>query len=157
MGVELHCSNNVPEMMDVQVYPREFRITVLLWPAGYWPTPPYKTPPSTSVQKCYQNGRQRSTSNFFVGAKTLKLSRKLFKFYYHIPHDMEMCKWYFQGFTEIQNGRHRSTFVKFYNHIPYDMEMCRWFYWNLKWPPWYRTSGLLLKNKHSESIEQTNS
>ena len=23
-----------------------------------------------------------------------KLSRKLFKFYYHIPHDMEICKWF---------------------------------------------------------------
>ena len=42
-----------------------------------------------------QNGRQRSTPNIFVGAKTLKLSHKLFKFYYHISHDMEMCKWFF--------------------------------------------------------------
>ena len=24
-----------------------------------------------------------------------------FKFYYHITHDMEMCRWLFQGFTEI--------------------------------------------------------
>ena len=39
-----------------------------------------------------QNGRQRSTLKFFVGAKTLKLSQKLFKFYYHISHDMEMCR-----------------------------------------------------------------
>ena len=40
-----------------------------------------------------QNGRQRATLKFFVGAKTLKLkSPKLFKFYYHIPHDMEMCR-----------------------------------------------------------------
>ena len=35
-----------------------------------------------------------------------KLSRKLLKFYNHIPHDMEMCVWFFQGFKEIQNGRH---------------------------------------------------
>ena len=27
---------------------------------------------------------------FFVGAKTWR--QKLFKFYYHIPHDMEMCR-----------------------------------------------------------------
>ena len=38
-------------------------------------------------------------------------SQKLFKFYYHIPHDMEMCRWLFQGFTEIQNGRHRSILI----------------------------------------------
>ena len=38
-----------------------------------------------------QNGHQRSTPKFFVGAKTQKLSQKLFKFYNHIPHDMEMC------------------------------------------------------------------
>ena len=24
---------------------------------------------------------------------------------------MEMCRWLFQGFTEIQNGRHRSTLI----------------------------------------------
>ena len=24
---------------------------------------------------------------------------------------MEMCRWFFQGFTEIQNGRHRSTSI----------------------------------------------
>ena len=29
---------------------------------------------------------------FFVGAKTLKLCQKLFKFYNLIPHNMEMCK-----------------------------------------------------------------
>ena len=37
-------------------------------------------------------------------AKTQK--RKLIKFYNHIPHDMEMCMGFFQGYTEIQNGRH---------------------------------------------------
>ena len=59
-----------------------------------------------------QNGRQRATLKFFVGAKTLKLkSQKLFKFYYHIPHDMEMCRWLFQGFTEIQNGRNNFNFL----------------------------------------------
>ena len=36
---------------------------------------------------------------------------KLFKFYYHIPHDIEICRWFFQGFTEIQNGRHGSTLI----------------------------------------------
>ena len=24
---------------------------------------------------------------------------------------MEMCRWLFQGFTEIQNGHHRSTLI----------------------------------------------
>ena len=33
---------------------------------------------------------------FFVCEKTLKLSQKLFKFYNHIPHDMEIrCVGYF--------------------------------------------------------------
>ena len=71
-----------------------------------------------------QNGRQRATLKFFVGAKTLKLkSQKLFKFYYHIPHDMEMCRWLFQGFTEIQNGRNNSknVFDQFFfrSNIPF--------------------------------------
>ena len=30
---------------------------------------------------------------------------------YHISHDMEMCRWFFQSFTEIQNGRHGSTTI----------------------------------------------
>ena len=39
----------------------------------------------------------------------------------------------FEGFAEIQNGRHGSNSIflrlqelsrKFYNHIPHDMEMC---------------------------------
>ena len=43
---------------------------------------------------------------FIVGAKNSKtLSQKLFKFYYHIPPDIEMCMW-FQGFNETNNGRH---------------------------------------------------
>ena len=46
---------------------------------------------------------------FFGIAKTQNSSRKLFKFYNHIPHDMEMCMWFFQGFTEIQNDRHAWT------------------------------------------------
>ena len=55
---------------------------------------------------------------------------------------MEMCRWLCQGFTEIQNGRHRSTLIfwwrknsktlsrklfKFNYHIPHNMEMCKWF------------------------------
>ena len=46
---------------------------------------------------------------FFEVTKTQKLSRKLFKFYNHIPHDMEMCMWFFHGFMEIKNGRHAWT------------------------------------------------
>ena len=41
---------------------------------------------------------------FFEVAKTW--SCKLFQFYNHIPHDMEMYMSFFQGFTEIKNGRH---------------------------------------------------
>ena len=48
----------------------------------------------------FQNGHQRSTPKFFVSAKTLKLSQKLFKFYYHIPHNMEMCRWLFLRFYQ---------------------------------------------------------
>ena len=40
------------------------------------------------------------------GRKNCK-SQKLFKFYYHISHDLDMCRW--QGLTEIPNGRHEST------------------------------------------------
>ena len=29
----------------------------------------------------------------------------------HIPSNMEMCRWFFQGFTEIQNGRHWSILI----------------------------------------------
>ena len=36
-------------------------------------------------------------------------SQKLFEFYYHISHDMEMCRWFFQGLTEIQNSCHELT------------------------------------------------
>ena len=46
--------------------------------------------------------------NFFEVAKTL--SGRLLKFYYHIPHDMEMCMWFLKDFTEIQNCRHAWTF-----------------------------------------------
>ena len=35
----------------------------------------------------------KMAARFFVSAKTLKLgSQNLFKFYDHIPHDMEMCR-----------------------------------------------------------------
>ena len=35
----------------------------------------------------------RGQLQFFLWAQNSKiLSRKLFKFYYHIPHDMEMCR-----------------------------------------------------------------
>ena len=52
---------------------------------------------------------------------------------------MEMCRWFFKGFVEIQNGRHGSISIflrsqrlknlsrkllKFYYHIPHNMEMC---------------------------------
>ena len=41
----------------------------------------------------FKMGTRGQLQNFFVGAKTLKLeSQKLFKFCYHIPHDMEMCR-----------------------------------------------------------------
>ena len=43
-----------------------------------------------------QNGRHGSTSHF--------LWTQLFKFYYHIPHDLGMCRGFFQCLTEIQNG-----------------------------------------------------
>ena len=53
----------------------------------------------------------RINFNFFVGAKTQKISQKLFTFCNHIPYDMEMCRWFFKGFAKIQNGRHRSTTI----------------------------------------------
>ena len=85
----------------------------------------------------------RSQLNFFVGAKTLQISQKLFTFHNHFPHDMEMCRYIFKGFAEIQNGSNGSPSIfcgrknsktlsqklfKFYHLIPHDMEMCRWFF-----------------------------
>ena len=64
---------------------------------------------------------------------------------------MEMCRWFSQGLTWIQNCRHVSTsyfcgrngstcgrkkLFKFYNLIPHDLKMCRRFfriYWNSNW------------------------
>ena len=45
---------------------------------------------------CYQNSKwpPEVNSKKFVEEKTLKLSRKLFKFYYHIPHYMAMCNFW---------------------------------------------------------------
>ena len=50
------------------------------------------------LSRCYQNWKwlPEVHSKFFVGAKTQNLSGKLFKFYYHIPHDIRMCKWFFK-------------------------------------------------------------
>ena len=74
----------------------------------------------------------------FCGWKNSKTwSQKLFNFYYNIRQDME--RWFLQGFTKIQNSRHRSMsnflgrknsqkLCTFYNHIPHDIEMCRWFF-----------------------------
>ena len=50
-----------------------------------------------------------ATDQFQFSWGRKNLSRKLFKFYNHIPHDMEMCMCFFQVFTEIQNGRHVWT------------------------------------------------
>ena len=44
--------------------------------------------------------------NFLRLQKLTNSRLKLFKFYNHIPHDIEMCMCFLQGFTEIQNGRH---------------------------------------------------
>ena len=40
-----------------------------------------------------------------------QIIQKLLTFYNHIPHDMEMFRWFFKGFAEIQNGRHGSTSI----------------------------------------------
>ena len=80
----------------------------------------------------------RINFNIFEVEELKNLSRKLFQFYYHIPYDMEMCMWFFQGFTEIQNGRHAWTSYFFMAAKTQKIKseiMCRWFYWNLKWPP----------------------
>ena len=131
---------------------------------------------ATKIQNC----RQKSTPNFFVGAKTLNLTseiiqisqlhspqygdvqvmflrfcwnsewpprinfnffevaKTLFKFYNHIPHDMEMCKWFFRGSRKFK----MAAMHEFHNFLraqkPKNWKskiMCGWFYWNLKWPP----------------------
>ena len=51
---------------------------------------------------------------------------------------MEMSMWFFQGFTEIQYGRHAWTSYFFGGAKAQKLKSdirCRWFYWNLKWPP----------------------
>ena len=124
-----------------------------------------------------QNGRQKSTPKYFVGAKTLyslevvdrvrlqKLSRKLFKFYNHIPHDMDMCICdFFKALRKFKMAAMRELQIVFLAQKRKKIKsetMCRWFYWNLKRPPqvdllnicdrnnliygggWYRTSVLL--------------
>ena len=52
-----------------------------------------------------QNGQRPN----FLSAQKLTESQKLFKFYYHISHYIDMHRWLFQGFTEIQNDHHRSS------------------------------------------------
>ena len=97
-------------------------------------------------EKCYPNSTwpPEVNSKIFCGRKNFKTERlKLFEFYNHTPHNMEMCSWFFQGFTEIQNSRHGSISIflrlqklinlgrillNFYYHIPRDMEMCMWFF-----------------------------
>ena len=50
----------------------------------------------------------------YLWAKNAKtLNQKFFKFSYNIPHDMEMCRLIFQGFTGIKNGHHRPTSIFF--------------------------------------------
>ena len=50
----------------------------------------------------------RSQLQIFLWAQKLyNFKSEIIQIFYHIPHHMEMCRWLFQGFTEIQNGRHR--------------------------------------------------
>ena len=45
----------------------------------------------------------RGQLQIFLWAQKLQnLSQKLFKFYYHIPHDVEMCKWFFKGLLKFK-------------------------------------------------------
>ena len=48
---------------------------------------------------------------FFGWCKNSKkiLGNFFLKFQHHIPSNMGMCKWFFKDFTEIKNGRQRST------------------------------------------------
>ena len=74
--------------------------------------------------------------DFFVGAKTLKLNIRIYSNFTITFPTIWRCAGAFQGFVEIQNGRHESISIllrlqklgrklfKFYNHIPHDMEMC---------------------------------
>ena len=45
--------------------------------------------------------------HIFCGCKNLKVQN----YSKHIPHNMEMCRWFFQDFTEIHNGCHGSTSI----------------------------------------------
>ena len=88
-----------------------------------------------------QNDRQKSSSKFFVGAKTLKLHN-------HIPHNMEMCRWFFKVLLKFKMapteqlkffwGRKNSQTQLLQSHSPryWDVHVIFLrFYPNLKWPP----------------------
>ena len=80
------------------------------------------------LQFCW-NSKWPSWINFNF-LRSQKLSRKLFKFYNHILHEMEMCMLFFQGFTEIQDGRHAWTSYFFVGTKTQKLKseiMCRWF------------------------------
>ena len=39
---------------------------------------------------------------FFCVSKTQEISQKLFTFYNHIPHDIEMCRWFFKVLVKFE-------------------------------------------------------
>ena len=83
----------------------------------------------------------RMLPNFKMAARgQLQICHKLFTFYNHIPHGMELCRWFFKVMLKFNMaatdqlhifcGRKNlkvRNYSKFYNHIPHDMEMCMWF------------------------------
>ena len=91
-----------------------------------------------------QNGRQRSTPNFFVRAKTW--SQKLFKFFYHIPHDVEMCKCFFKVLLKIK----MAAMDKLYFFVSAKAEKFKWVIIHIvqsHYPPSGNVHVILLKFK----------
>ena len=91
--------------------------------------------------------------NFFCWRKSKKNGQKLFTFYNHITHDMDMCgvflrfcwnqKWppwiNFNFFFVSAKTKSQKLFKFLQSHFSRyeDVQVIlKMFYWNKKWPPW---------------------
>ena len=87
----------------------------------------------------------RSQLQIFLWAQKKLLNTNVWNysnFTKHIPHNMEMCRWFFkvllklkmaatdqfQFFEVAKTQNLNRKLLQFYYHIPNDMEMCMWFF-----------------------------
>ena len=64
---------------------------------------------ATCDAKWFFKDATKKLLNILCAQKLKKLKSEIIQ----IPHHMEMCRWHFQGFTEIQNGRHGPASIFF--------------------------------------------